>query len=42
MRVLVAPGLALQHLTTRQPEDEMIEVAIKAVKDVESLQRASD
>jgi uncharacterized protein YqhQ len=38
MKVLVAPGLALQHLTTRQPDDEMIEVAIKAVKEVESLQ----
>jgi len=39
MRVLVAPGLALQHLTTRQPDDEMIEVAIKAVKEVERLQK---
>ena len=39
MRVLVAPGLALQHFTTRQPDDEMIEVAIKAVKEVESLQK---
>jgi uncharacterized protein YqhQ len=39
MRVLVAPGLALQHLTTRQPDDEMIEVAIKAVKEVEHLQK---
>ena len=39
MRVLVAPGLALQHLTTRQPDDGMIEVAIKAVKEVERLQK---
>jgi len=39
MRVLVAPGLALQHLTTRQPDDDMIEVAIKAVKEVERLQK---
>ena len=39
MRVLVAPGLALQHLTTRKPDDEMIEVAIKAVKEVERLQK---
>jgi uncharacterized protein YqhQ len=39
MRILVAPGLALQHLTTRQPDDEMIEVAIKAVKEVERLQK---
>jgi len=39
MKVLVAPGLALQHLTTRQPSDDMIEVAIKAVKEVETLQK---
>jgi uncharacterized protein YqhQ len=39
MKVLVAPGLALQHLTTRQPDDEMIEVALKAVKEVERLQK---
>jgi len=36
---LVAPGLALQHLTTRQPDDDMIEVALKAVKEVERLQK---
>ena len=39
MRALVAPGLLLQRLTTRQPDDKMIEVAIKAVKEVESLQK---
>jgi len=39
MKVLVAPGLALQHLTTREPDDKMLAVAIKAVKEVESLQR---
>jgi len=39
MKILVAPGLALQHLTTRKPDDEMIEVAIKAVKEVERLQK---
>ncbi len=39
MKVLVAPGLALQRFTTRQPDDKMIAVAIKAVKEVESLQR---
>ena len=42
VRALVAPGLLLQRFTTRQPDDEMIEVAIKAVKEVESLQRASE
>ena len=39
MKVLVAPGLALQRFTTRQPDDKMIAVAIKAVKEVESLQK---
>ena len=39
MKVLVAPGLALQRLTTRPPSDDMLEVAITAVKEVESLQK---
>ncbi len=30
IKMLLAPGLALQRLTTREPEDEMIEVAIVA------------
>ena len=38
IKVLVAPGLLLQRFTTRPPDDQMIEVAIKAVKEVESLQ----
>ncbi|PVX24450.1 MAG: DUF1385 domain-containing protein [Candidatus Bathyarchaeum sp.] len=42
MKVLVAPGVALQHLTTRPPDDDMLEVAIKAVKEVESMKKASD
>jgi uncharacterized protein YqhQ len=33
-RVLVAPGLAMQRLTTREPEDEMVEVAIAALRRV--------
>lgn len=28
------PGLAMQNLTTKEPEDDMIEVAIKAVEEV--------
>ena len=32
VRVLRAPGLWLQRLTTREPDDEMIEVAIAAFK----------
>ena len=31
---LSAPGLAMQNLTTKEPEDDMIEVAIKAVEEV--------
>jgi len=42
VRALVAPGMLLQRFTTRQPDDDMIEVAIKAVKEVECLQRASE
>jgi uncharacterized protein YqhQ len=37
VRALVAPGVALQHLTTQPPDDEMLEVAITAVKEVESM-----
>jgi uncharacterized protein YqhQ len=34
VRVIVKPNLALQHLTTRQPDHDMIEVAIAAFKRV--------
>lgn len=33
-RIISAPGKALQHLTTAEPEDEMLEVAIEALKRV--------
>jgi uncharacterized protein YqhQ len=36
-RILTAPGLAFQRLTTKEPNDDMIEVAIKAVKEVSRL-----
>lgn len=39
IKTLVAPGLLLQRFTTRPPDDKMIEVAIKAVKEVESFQK---
>ena len=32
MRVLAAPGLALQRFTTREPSDDQIEVALEALK----------
>ncbi len=34
VRVLTLPGLMLQNLTTREPDDSQIEVAIKAVREV--------
>ena len=33
-RALAAPGLALQRLTTREPDSDMIEVSIQALKEV--------
>lgn len=33
-KILSAPGLAIQRLTTKEPEDEMIEVAIASMKPV--------
>ena len=42
VRRLITPGLLLQKLTTREPDDEMIEVAIASVKAVlpeEELQK---
>lgn len=34
MRLLIAPGLALQKMTTREPEDGMVQCAIAALKPV--------
>ncbi len=39
MKILVAPGLALQSLTTKEPDEKMIEVALQAVKEVDRLQK---
>ena len=36
-RILTMPGLAFQRLTTREPDDYMMEVAIKAVEEVSRL-----
>jgi uncharacterized protein YqhQ len=41
MKVLLAPGLGLQYLTTRKPDEKMIEVALEAVKKVDSLAETS-
>jgi len=45
MRWAIAPNLALQRLTTREPDDGMVEVAICALKEVlqaETTEQASD
>lgn len=34
VRVMIMPGLALQRLTTREPDDSQIEVAVKALEGV--------
>jgi uncharacterized protein YqhQ len=36
-KVCVAPGLAFQRLTTKEPTDDMLEVSIKAVTEVDRL-----
>jgi len=36
MRIFTLPGLAFQRLTTREPSEDMIEVAVKAVEEVSS------
>jgi uncharacterized protein YqhQ len=37
MRIFTLPGLAFQRLTTREPSEDMIEVAIKAVMEINKL-----
>lgn len=41
MKILTAPGLWLQYLTTRKPEKEMLEVALKALKETITLMQRS-
>ena len=43
IRWLIAPNLALQRLTTREPDDAMLEVAIQALRSVlDGERRAAD
>ncbi len=42
VRLLTLPGLMLQNLTTREPDDSQIEVAIKAVREVLLLEGKDD
>ncbi|MCW4024135.1 MAG: DUF1385 domain-containing protein [Candidatus Bathyarchaeota archaeon] len=37
VKALVSPGMAFQYLTTKEPTDDMLEVSIKAVKEVNKL-----
>lgn len=41
-RILTAPGLWLQHITTNEPEDDMIEVGIAAVQAVLPSEEGAD
>jgi uncharacterized protein YqhQ len=41
MKLLVMPGLGLQRLATREPDDDMIAVALKAVNEVDKLRRST-
>jgi uncharacterized protein YqhQ len=36
-RIFTLPGLAFQRLATKEPSDDMIEVAVKAVEEVSKL-----
>jgi uncharacterized protein YqhQ len=40
IHLLIKPGLLLQRLTTREPDDKQIEVAIKALEEVLSIEEA--
>ncbi len=42
VKVLRAPGLFMQRFTTREPDDDMIEVAIVALKEALKLDEAPD
>lgn len=36
MKLLITPGLWFQHLTTKEPTDDMLEVAVKALQEVKA------
>ncbi|MCK4438753.1 DUF1385 domain-containing protein, partial [Candidatus Bathyarchaeota archaeon] len=40
IRLMTVPGLAFQRLTTKEPEPDMIEVAIRALDEVRRLEGA--
>jgi uncharacterized protein YqhQ len=38
--MLIQPGLLLQSLTTREPDDNQIEVAIRALEEVLTMEES--
>jgi uncharacterized protein YqhQ len=32
VKILTVPGMALQHITTQPPDDQMVEIALVAMK----------
>lgn len=42
VRILVAPNLALQRLTTREPDEAMLEVAIRALQEILASEGLAD
>ena len=42
VRVLLAPGLLLQSITTREPDDSQLETAISALNEVIEIDKAAD
>jgi len=41
-RTLILPGLLLQKLTTREPGDDMLQVAVTALETVREVELAAD
>ena len=41
-RIIRAPGIGLQHITTKEPDDSMIEVGIEAIKRVLPQEQGTD
>ncbi len=37
IKIVTLPGLAVQHLTTKEPEDDMVEVAVAALEETKKL-----
>jgi len=42
VRILPAPGLMLQAMTTKEPDDSQLEAAISALNEVVEIDKASD